>query len=77
VSPATTRRCAAAALSLAIIAPPSSADVTPGDRITGENVARAKDLISPGLEWCYFNQGERSGTVPEWFSVAAMVNAGH
>ena len=46
------RVCAAAALSLAIVAAPSSADVAPGDRITGENVAKAKDLISPGLEWC-------------------------
>src|SRR5919197_132825 len=46
------RVCAAAALSLAIVAAPSSADVAPGDRITGENVAMAKDLISPGLEWC-------------------------
>ena len=44
--------CAAAALSLAIVAPPSSADVAPGDRVTGENVAKAKELISPGLEWC-------------------------
>ena len=46
------RVCAAAALSLAIVAPPSSAGVAPGDRISGENVAKAKDLISPGLEWC-------------------------
>jgi hypothetical protein len=28
------------------------ADVVPGDRITADNVEKAKDLISPGLEWC-------------------------
>jgi hypothetical protein len=28
------------------------ADVVPGDVITAENVDKAKDLISPGLEWC-------------------------
>jgi hypothetical protein len=27
------------------------ADVAPGDVITGENVDKAKDLISPGVEW--------------------------
>jgi hypothetical protein len=31
----------------------------------------------PGEQGWYFNQGEKSGTVPEWFTVAAMVNAGH
>ena len=43
---------AAAALSLVIVPPLASADVTSGDRITSENVAKGKDLISPGLEWC-------------------------
>jgi hypothetical protein len=28
------------------------ADVSPGDRITEQNVDKVKDLISPGLEWC-------------------------
>ncbi len=41
----------AAALALAA-AVPVRADVVPGDRITAETVDRAKDLISPGLEWC-------------------------
>jgi Protein of unknown function (DUF1329) len=31
----------------------------------------------PGEQGWYFNQGEKSGTDPEWFTVAAMVNAGH
>jgi len=39
---------AAAALSLGIVAPLASADVAPGDRITSENVAKARALISPG-----------------------------
>src|SRR5215831_10233482 len=30
----------------------------------------------PGEQGWYFNQGEKSGTVPEWFTVAAMVAAG-
>jgi hypothetical protein len=30
----------------------------------------------PGEQGWYFNQGEKSGTVPEWFTVAAMVQAG-
>jgi hypothetical protein len=29
-----------------------AADVAVGERITAENVANVKDLISPGLEWC-------------------------
>ena len=28
------------------------ADVQPGDMITKDNVDKAKDLISPGVEWC-------------------------
>jgi hypothetical protein len=28
------------------------ADVSPGDRITEQNIDKVKDLISPGLEWC-------------------------
>ena len=28
------------------------ADVAPGDRITAENLDKAKDLVSPGLAWC-------------------------
>src|SRR5437868_14715950 len=28
------------------------ADVKPGDVVTAANVDQAKDLISPGLEWC-------------------------
>src|SRR5206468_5318515 len=27
------------------------ADVTPGDRITDQNIDKVKDLISPGMEW--------------------------
>src|SRR4029453_14704335 len=37
---------------LASLARIARADVVPGDVITAENVDKAKDLISPGLEWC-------------------------
>ena len=40
-------------LVLACVVPtPVAAGVVPGDRITDENIAAVKDLISPGLEWC-------------------------
>jgi Protein of unknown function (DUF1329) len=47
-------RCATASLALVLATATCSAraEVRPGDRITPENVAVAKDLISPGLEWC-------------------------
>ncbi|HYV64936.1 MAG TPA: DUF1329 domain-containing protein [Myxococcales bacterium] len=28
------------------------ADVVPGDKITDQNLDKAKDLLSPGMEWC-------------------------
>src|SRR5499426_3597189 len=28
------------------------ADVAPGDKITDQNLDKAKDLLSPGMEWC-------------------------
>jgi hypothetical protein len=31
---------------------PARADVQPGDVVTADNADKAKDLISPGLEWC-------------------------
>ena len=37
---------------LVSFAPVTRADVVPGDVITEANVDKAKDLISPGLEWC-------------------------
>lgn len=37
--------------SAVLTAGPARADVAPGDVITGENVDKAKDLISPGVEW--------------------------
>src|SRR5512139_187307 len=37
---------------VATMAPPARADVQPGDVITKANVDKAKDLISPGVEWC-------------------------
>src|SRR5437870_5222128 len=43
---------AAAALVLWTPGPSARADVSPGDRITDQNVDKIKDLISPGLEWC-------------------------
>ena len=44
------------ALVLSALATSVHADVAPGDKIDGTNVAKAKDLISPGLEWC-INRG--------------------
>jgi hypothetical protein len=35
-----------------VLSAPALADVKPGDTITAANVELAKDLISPGLEWC-------------------------
>ncbi len=31
----------------------------------------------PGEQGWYFNQGEKSGIADDWFTVAALVNAGH
>jgi hypothetical protein len=45
-------RLSLALLCLAGLAPSTRADVVPGDVITEANVDKAKDLISPGLEWC-------------------------
>jgi Protein of unknown function (DUF1329) len=44
--------CATMALVLSALGASVHADVAPGDKIDGTNVAKAKDLISPGLEWC-------------------------
>ncbi len=30
----------------------AQADVSPGDKITDQNIDKVKDLISPGMEWC-------------------------
>src|SRR2546426_11552689 len=45
-------RLAVAALGLVALAPRVRADVVPGDRIGAENIDKAKDLLSPGMEWC-------------------------
>src|SRR5438093_11334338 len=39
-------------VSLAFLAAPAFAEVSPGDKITDANIDKVKDLISPGLEWC-------------------------
>jgi hypothetical protein len=44
--------CMAMALVLSALAVSVHADVSPGDKINATNVEKAKDLISPGLEWC-------------------------
>jgi hypothetical protein len=31
----------------------------------------------PGEQGWYFNQGEKSGVTDDWFTVSALVNAGH
>jgi hypothetical protein len=45
------------------------ADVQPGDVITKDNVDKAKDLISPGVEWCV-RHGMKMNVIPykkiEW-----------
>ena len=40
------------ALGLLATAVPVGADVSPGDKITAQNIDKVKDLISPGLRWC-------------------------
>ena len=42
----------AALIGIAVATPPAGADVKAGDVITAANVDQAKDLISPGIEWC-------------------------
>ncbi len=42
----------AAACTFLFAAGPLRADVAPGDKITDQNMDKAKDLLSPGLEWC-------------------------
>ena len=44
--------CVTTALVLSALGASVHADVAPGDKINATNVAKAKDLISPGLEWC-------------------------
>ena len=44
--------CVTIALVLSALGASVHADVAPGDKINATNVAKAKDLISPGLEWC-------------------------
>jgi hypothetical protein len=50
------RRAVAAAASTSVLGllyvAPAAADVQPGDAITAANVDKAKDLLSPGMEWC-------------------------
>ena len=31
----------------------------------------------PGEQGWYYHQGEKSGVTDDWFTVAALVNAGH
>jgi hypothetical protein len=42
----------ATSLALALLGSTVRADVTPGDKITDQNIDKVKDLISPGMEWC-------------------------
>jgi hypothetical protein len=44
--------CVTIVLVLSALGANVHADVAPGDKINATNVAKAKDLISPGLEWC-------------------------
>src|SRR5262249_16254149 len=46
------RQAAAILILLACGVVSAAADVVPGDRITDENIAKVKDLISPGMEGC-------------------------
>src|ERR1051326_8829274 len=41
----------AAALALTVVGTPVRADVSPGDKITDQNIDKVKDLVSPGMEW--------------------------
>ena len=40
------------ALAWALVGGLARADVVPGDKITDQNLDKAKDLLSPGMEWC-------------------------
>jgi hypothetical protein len=42
----------AAATALSVAGGPVRADVSPGDKITDQNIDKVKDLVSPGMEWC-------------------------
>src|SRR3972149_722491 len=42
----------AAAIAVVLLGSTARADVVPGDKINAQNVDKAKDLISPGMEWC-------------------------
>src|SRR5262249_37899875 len=42
----------AAMMTVAALSAPVRADVSPGDKITEQNIDKVKDLISPGMEWC-------------------------
>jgi len=52
-----------------LASPPTRADVQPGDVITKANAGNAKDLISPGVDWC-LQHGMQMKIVPykkvEW-----------
>jgi len=39
--------------------------------------ASLPSLRFPGEQGWYFNQGEQAGITDDWFTVAALVNAGH
>src|SRR5438552_15205310 len=39
-------------LGFLLLPAPLPAEVSPGDRITDQNIDKVKELISPGLEWC-------------------------
>jgi hypothetical protein len=39
--------------------------------------AALPSLRFPGEQGWYFNQGEKAGVTPDWFTVAALVSAGH
>ena len=41
---------AAVALTFSMLGPAVRADVMPGDKITDQNMDKAKDLMSPGME---------------------------
>ncbi len=39
-------------MALVMFGASARADVTPGDKITDQNMDKVKDLVSPGMEWC-------------------------
>jgi len=55
----------------------SSAIVMVDIQLEHATKAALPSLRFPGEQGWYYNQGDKSGVVDEWFTVAALVAGGH